>query len=257
VFNDYEVDHVFQNIGRKTILLNARQIFRKDIGSHIILLAMEDITERFQMHQALKERNKELNCLYSIITLFNFPDTPLDAILTRTVMLLPPAWQFSEICEARIIMNERSFQTSRFRETKQMLEREILEHGSQIGRVSVCYLEERPSRDSEPFLREEHYLLTIIAEKLGTLIESHRAESEIRKLSRMVEQSPVVIEITDLQGTIEYVNPKFTEISGYEAREAVGQNINMLRTDGTPPEIYDQLSVLFVEDDADTGITLP
>lgn len=46
VFNDYEVDHIFQSIGRKIMLLNARQIFRKDIGSHIILLAMEDVTER-------------------------------------------------------------------------------------------------------------------------------------------------------------------------------------------------------------------
>ena len=49
VFNDYEVDHVFQSIGRKIMLLNARQIFRKDIGSHIILLAMEDVTERKQL----------------------------------------------------------------------------------------------------------------------------------------------------------------------------------------------------------------
>ncbi len=46
VINGYEVEHDFQGIGRKVILLNARQIFRKDIGSHIILLAMEDITER-------------------------------------------------------------------------------------------------------------------------------------------------------------------------------------------------------------------
>jgi PAS domain S-box-containing protein len=46
VFNDYEVEHNFDGIGRKTILLNARQIFRKNVGSHIILLAMEDITER-------------------------------------------------------------------------------------------------------------------------------------------------------------------------------------------------------------------
>ena len=45
VFNGYEVEHDFQDIGRKTILLNARQIFRKNLGSHIILLAMEDITE--------------------------------------------------------------------------------------------------------------------------------------------------------------------------------------------------------------------
>jgi diguanylate cyclase (GGDEF)-like protein/PAS domain S-box-containing protein len=46
VINGYEVEHDFPDIGRKTILLNARQIFRENIGSHIILLAMEDITER-------------------------------------------------------------------------------------------------------------------------------------------------------------------------------------------------------------------
>ncbi|MCX5814687.1 MAG: ATP-binding protein [Proteobacteria bacterium] len=46
VFNGYEVEHDFLDIGRKIILLNARQIFRENIGSYIILLAMEDITER-------------------------------------------------------------------------------------------------------------------------------------------------------------------------------------------------------------------
>ena len=54
VFNDYEVDHDFLNIGRKTILLNARQIFRGDIGSHIILLAMEDITARKQIETKIQ-----------------------------------------------------------------------------------------------------------------------------------------------------------------------------------------------------------
>jgi diguanylate cyclase (GGDEF)-like protein/PAS domain S-box-containing protein len=46
VFNDFEVEYDFPGIGRKIILLNARQILRKDFGSHIILLAMEDITKR-------------------------------------------------------------------------------------------------------------------------------------------------------------------------------------------------------------------
>ena len=44
---------IFPGIGRKIILLNARQIFRKNIGSHIILLAMEDITARKQAEEAL------------------------------------------------------------------------------------------------------------------------------------------------------------------------------------------------------------
>ena len=53
VLNGYEVDHYFPSIGRKIILLNARQIFRKKIGAHIILLAMEDITERKRAEEEL------------------------------------------------------------------------------------------------------------------------------------------------------------------------------------------------------------
>lgn len=67
VFNGYEVNHDFPGIGRKIILLNARQIFRKNIGSHIILLAMEDITERKQVEaerarldRVLLDKNAEL-----------------------------------------------------------------------------------------------------------------------------------------------------------------------------------------------------
>lgn len=55
VLNGYEVEHDFPDIGRKTILLNARQIFREDIGSRIILLAMEDITERKQLEVEIQD----------------------------------------------------------------------------------------------------------------------------------------------------------------------------------------------------------
>ena len=60
VFNGYEVEHDFPGIGRKIILLNARQIFRENIGSHIILLAMEDITERKQLEEELQNAHDKL-----------------------------------------------------------------------------------------------------------------------------------------------------------------------------------------------------
>jgi len=53
LFNDYEVDHEFPRVGRKIILLNAREIISKKIGSHIILLALEDITSRRQADELL------------------------------------------------------------------------------------------------------------------------------------------------------------------------------------------------------------
>jgi len=55
VINGYEVEHDFLDIGRKTILLNARQIFREKIGSRIILLAMEDITARKQLETEVQD----------------------------------------------------------------------------------------------------------------------------------------------------------------------------------------------------------
>jgi signal transduction histidine kinase len=55
VINGYEVEHDFPGIGRKNILLNARQIFRENIGSHIILLAMEDIPERQLLEKELRQ----------------------------------------------------------------------------------------------------------------------------------------------------------------------------------------------------------
>ncbi|MDB6175714.1 MAG: hybrid sensor histidine kinase/response regulator [Chthoniobacteraceae bacterium] len=49
------------------------------------------------------------------------------------------------------------------------------------------------------------------------------AEEQVRKLSRAVDQSPVSIIITDLSGFIEYVNPKFEEVTGYSALEVLGR----------------------------------
>jgi PAS domain S-box-containing protein len=53
-FNDFEVDHEFPAIGKKTMLLNARRIYQEDKGMEMILLAIEDITERKKTEEALK-----------------------------------------------------------------------------------------------------------------------------------------------------------------------------------------------------------
>ena len=55
MINGYEVEHDFPGIGRKTILLNAREIFREKVGSRIILLAMEDITERKRLETEIQD----------------------------------------------------------------------------------------------------------------------------------------------------------------------------------------------------------
>ncbi len=53
-FNDFEVDHEFPVIGRRTMLLNARRIHREGQGTDRILLALEDITDQKRSEEALK-----------------------------------------------------------------------------------------------------------------------------------------------------------------------------------------------------------
>jgi diguanylate cyclase (GGDEF)-like protein/PAS domain S-box-containing protein len=71
--------------------------------------------------------------------------------------------------------------------------------------------------------------------------DRERAETELRKLSQAVEQSPVSIVIADVDGNIEYVNPRFIQLTGYSFDEAVGENPRILKTDLTPPETHQQL----------------
>ena len=68
-----------------------------------------------------------------------------------------------------------------------------------------------------------------------------RAEEEVRKLSLAVEHSPVSIIITDKAGNIEYVNPKFMEVTGYSAREVIGKNPRILKSGEMPPGDYKRL----------------
>lgn len=67
------------------------------------------------------------------------------------------------------------------------------------------------------------------------------ATDQLLKISRAVEQSPTLIVITDTKGNIEYVNPKFTEITGYSLDEVLGRNPRFLKSGYTSNSEYAKL----------------
>lgn len=69
----------------------------------------------------------------------------------------------------------------------------------------------------------------------------HHMDLNLRKLSRAVNQSPVSIVITDGQGQIEYVNPKFEQVSGYSLGEVIGRNSSILKSGNTSASDYADL----------------
>lgn len=66
-------------------------------------------------------------------------------------------------------------------------------------------------------------------------------EAERRRLARAVDQSPVTVVVTDLNGAIDYANPQFTRSTGYTFEEVRGQNPRVLKSGAQPPEVYRQL----------------
>lgn len=91
----------------------------------------------------------------------------------------------------------------------------------------------------------EARLANIGNDKVLTLVrditERKKKDLEIQKLSLAVEQSPVIIVITDLNATIEYVNAAFTEITGYSSEEVIGKNTRILKSDKTDKNVYEDL----------------
>lgn len=73
------------------------------------------------------------------------------------------------------------------------------------------------------------------------ITERKQAEEKIRKLSRAVEQSPASIVITNTVGEIEYVNPKFTQVTGYTSEAALGKNPRILKSGYTAQQEYKQM----------------
>ena len=81
--------------------------------------------------------------------------------------------------------------------------------------------------------------MTCIGENVTEIREQ---EKRLLTLSRAIEQSPVVVLIVDTRGGIEYVNPRFTEVTGYTMDEVRGKNPNILRSSPhTNKEEYDKL----------------
>ncbi|MEO0078502.1 MAG: PAS domain S-box protein [candidate division WOR-3 bacterium] len=87
----------------------------------------------------------------------------------------------------------------------------------------------------------ERNYLKVLPVTIENAIRRMRAEEQVRKLLRAVEQSPATVVITDTEGVIEYVNPKFTSLTGFSAEEVIGQNPRILKSGMQDSEFYRNL----------------
>jgi DNA-binding CsgD family transcriptional regulator len=138
------------------------------------------------VERALRERIKELNCLYAIAQLVESEFSSIDDVLAAVVNILPPSWQYPEITCARVMFQNKTFKSQGFKVTKWRQSSQIFMYNEPVGEVTMFYLEERPPAHEGPFLFEERALLDAVAERIGKIAMHLEAERELQETNRQL-----------------------------------------------------------------------
>jgi len=165
---------------------------------------------------ALRERVKELTCLYGIARLVAQPDISLENLLQSIVELLPPAWLYPEIATARIILDGNSYLAPNFQEGGHKQTADIVVSGKKRGVVEVIYVEEKPQLDEGPFLKEERSLIDAVAREMSLIIERRQAEEEKSRLQNQLMHADRLATIGQLAaGVAHELNEPLGNILGF------------------------------------------
>jgi len=136
-----------------------------------------DDTQYAMILQALQERAKELNCLYRVDEVVNQQERPVEDILRDIIAILPPGWQFPDVCQARITFEDMTIELEDFQPSPWVQSAKIVVQGQVRGSVEVSYREQKPKSDEGPFLKEERKLIETVAERIANMVTQRRLKS--------------------------------------------------------------------------------
>jgi hypothetical protein len=135
----------------------------------------------------LKERAKELNCLYSVQEILNKSNSMSGKTIQQIVDIIKNGFQYPEISSAQISCPSGTYSSINFEKSIWELKTNIVIQDEIIGEVSVFYSKEMPKFHEGPFLKEERRLLESIAERIGlqtlheqlkTVFETHKNKDQ-------------------------------------------------------------------------------
>jgi len=135
----------------------------------------------------LKERVKELNCLYKLSKVAWEAKNDFDVIIPKTLDILPAAMQHPALAEASITMEAQEYSTPKFASSKFIIESDLSVDKKKYGKVRIGY--RLPAKDAGrvSFLPEEKRLLKTVARELSLVIKRASIEEEKQKLQTQLQ----------------------------------------------------------------------
>jgi len=153
-------------------------------------------------HASLRERIKELTCLYSLAQLADRPGIRLEEVLQGVVELLPAAWQYPEIAAARVALDGHSFATANFAACVDKQSVGLVAKGRPRGSLEVGYTRNKPELDEGPFLEEERRLIDTVARQVAGLIERREAAEDQDRLKDQLRHADRLATIGQLSAGV-------------------------------------------------------
>ncbi len=207
-----------ENIGLLSLKKKAKDFFKqKDVEFYEGVAQTLGIALGYRRAQVeLRERVKELMCLYGIAKIVEQGNLPLEEILNGIVTLLPPAWLYPDIASARIILDDLTYTTHEFQEGVHRQAANILVGGTLRGNVEVTYSEKKPELDEGPFLKEERNLIDSVSREIALIIERTQSEEDKEKLQEQLRHADRLATIGQLSaGVAHELNEPIGSILGF------------------------------------------
>jgi pyruvate,water dikinase len=158
-----------------------------------IKIKADDVTSDYKI-DALKERVKELNCLYSLTSVVKDNNLSFDEALQKIITLIPLAWQYPDITCAKITIGDKKYKTKNYKQTKWGQISNIISNNKKVGTLEVYYVEERPEIDEGPFLIDERRLIDAIADLIGKYYDDSKIKIELAKQLKEIDKYQITEE---------------------------------------------------------------
>jgi two-component system, NtrC family, sensor kinase len=168
------------------------------------------------VEKALRERVKELSCLYGIARIVARYDQQLPEILQEIVDLLPMAWQYPEITCARVVLDGQIYTSNRFTAGPHSLKAPVMVAGKDRGTVEVCYRKKGAELPGGAFLEEEKKLIEAVAREVAVAVGAREADEERTRLQQQLQHAERLATIGILSsGVAHELNEPLGNILGY------------------------------------------
>jgi len=179
---------------------------------------------------ALQERVKEISCLYNMSQIADKPYVSLVDLIYSIMDLLPPAWQYPEITQTRIIFDGIDYSLPDFNTEATKLSADIDIGNRKRGLIEVIYTKKMPKLDEGPFLKEERKLLDTIAKELALILKRRETEEDKEKLLNQLHHADRLATVGELAAGV-----------AHEINEPLGSILGFAQLAGKYPEVPNQV----------------